>query len=212
MSMASAEGPFVPEGEGRAEVTVRRSRFIGHALGVSDEKEARRKVEEKRREYSDSSHVVYAFAVGETNSQTLGMSDDGEPKGTAGKPVLAVLKGSGVTNTLLTVVRYFGGTKLGTGGLVRAYGDCARMTLEDLPKKPLVKEAPFSIVLPYGIYEPVKRLIQEAEGRVENEDFGVEVLLAGWVPDSRRDALSREIRDLSGGEISFDIAGQLQSE
>lgn len=201
MTMGTAEGLFVPKGEGRAELNVKRSRFIGHVQGVLREQEARRRVVEKREEYSDSTHVVYAFVLGDPNSETLGMSDDGEPKGTAGKPVLAVLKGSGLTNALLTVVRYFGGTKLGTGGLVKAYGDCARMTLEALPKKPLVKELPFSLVLPYGLYEPVMHLVKEAEGYVEDENFGVEVALRGFVPQGRWDHLKEKIRNLSAGEI-----------
>src|SRR5574344_183749 len=90
-------------------------------------------------QYADATHVVHAFVTG-TFGEVNGMSDDGEPAGTAGRPVLEVLKGSNITNVLLTVTRYFGGTLLGTGGLVKAYGDCAKLAIEQAHQQNAIEE------------------------------------------------------------------------
>ena len=114
----------VPLEEATAELNVKNSRFISEVFPVSSQADAREKLHELKKKYSDATHVVHAFVVG-ASGEVNGMSDDGEPSGTAGRPVLDVLKGSGLTNILLTVTRYFGGTLLGTGGLVHAYSDSA---------------------------------------------------------------------------------------
>ena len=104
----------------RAELTVRKSRFLAEATPVDSVEAARALWRERKRIYADSNHVVYAFVCGPQGG-VMGCSDDGEPSGTSGRPTLEVLKGSGITNVLLTVTRWFGGILLGTGGLVRAY-------------------------------------------------------------------------------------------
>ena len=111
--------------ESKAEIVIKNSRFISEVFPVETQAQAREKLHEVKQKYFDATHVVHAFSVG-LKSETFGMSDDGEPSGTAGRPVLDVLKGSGITNILLTVTRYFGGTLLGTGGLVHAYSESAK--------------------------------------------------------------------------------------
>lgn len=101
------------------ETVIKNSRFISEAFIVTNQADARERLRQQKIRYSDATHVCHAFIVG-PNAETSGMSDDGEPSGTAGRPMLDVIKGSGITNILVTVTRYFGGTLLGTGGLVHA--------------------------------------------------------------------------------------------
>lgn len=154
-----------------------------------------------REEYPDSNHVVYAFIVGPPKSMSMGMSDAGEPKGTAGKPVLEVLKGSGLTNIALTVVRYFGGTKLGTGGLVRAYSRSAKETLEKVPIERYEVRVPFSCTITYDLYDPAKRMIETLKGRILEEDFATSVRISGEIPQKAVRQLEQQIRDLSKGAV-----------
>ena len=104
------------------EIIIKGSRFISEVFSVSSQQEARDRLHEQKLRYSDATHVCHCFIAG-LKAETCGMSDDGEPSGTAGRPMLDILKGSGITNILVTVTRYFGGTLLETGGLVKAYGD-----------------------------------------------------------------------------------------
>ncbi len=106
------------------EIFIKNSRFLAEAFPVNSQQEARDCLKEQKLKYKEATHVVHAFVVGE-QGEVLGCSDDGEPSGTAGKPALAVLKGAGITNLIITITRWFGGTLLGTGGLVKAYGDSA---------------------------------------------------------------------------------------
>lgn len=116
--------------EGRAEIIIEKSRFIGHARPVSTKEEAEEFLREIRARYKDATHNVPAFVIGE-KFQLQWASDDGEPQGTSGVPMLQMMVKEGITNTAVVVTRYFGGIKLGTGGLVRAYTNTAKATLED---------------------------------------------------------------------------------
>ncbi|MFN2122854.1 MAG: IMPACT family protein, partial [Candidatus Promineifilaceae bacterium] len=123
----------IPAQETREEIRVSNSRFIATAAPVFSVDEAKEFIKKIKAEFSDASHNVPAFLVGYGPSVTAHCSDDGEPSGTAGRPMLAVLQGSGLGDIAVVVTRYFGGTKLGTGGLVRAYGDAVKVILENLP-------------------------------------------------------------------------------
>ncbi|GFI61063.1 IMPACT family member YigZ [Clostridiales bacterium] len=116
--------------EAEAELIEKKSRFIATVRPVASEEEAKVFIAETRKKYWDASHNVFAYQIGERN-EIQRSSDDGEPQGTAGKPVLDVLAGGNIKNTAIVVTRYFGGTLLGTGGLVRAYGRCAKMGVEE---------------------------------------------------------------------------------
>ncbi len=195
----------VPKGKVSREIVVKGSKFIAQAEYVSDPEEARDKIAECREEHPGSTHVVYAFITGKPNSQTMGMSDDGEPKGTAGRPVLEVLKGSGLTYVLATVVRYFGGTKLGTGGLVRAYSQALKEALAVLKRLPLVERQRFTLTVPYELYEPAVRLIGSYEGEVEDEEFTTAVTISGWIPVRAVPGVQDEIDTLSRGSLSLEV-------
>ena len=124
----------IPAGPARTEIRASNSRFIASAAPAATVEAARAFIAGVRAEMPDASHHVYAYIVGHGATTTLSMTDDGEPPGTAGRPVMAVLKGSGLGDVALVITRYFGGTLLGTGGLVRAYGDAAKAVLAILPR------------------------------------------------------------------------------
>ena len=139
----------------RSEFTVKGSRFLSELFPCETQADARNLIKSQKTKYADSTHVVHAFVIG-LGGEILGMSDDGEPSGTAGRPALDVLKGYGCTNVLLTITRWFGGTLLGTGGLVKAYGDGAKQVLAVATEAelfvPYIEKKDFSFTCDYGTY------------------------------------------------------------
>lgn len=198
---------LVPTGESCIELRFKNSRFIGTAGPAATVAEARGLVARLRGEYPDASHHVYAFAVGCGASVTHGMSDDGEPSGTAGRPVLAVVQGSGLGDVAVVVTRYFGGTKLGTGGLVKAYGSTAKAVLEVLPRAEKIAVVAARLVLPYELHARARLLIGEAEGEIESEEFGAQVTLCLRLRQDRTEALDRTLQELSAGRIRLEYPG-----
>jgi uncharacterized YigZ family protein len=160
----------VPAGEGTGEVEVKRSRFLAVCRRVADEDGARAVVDELRRTHHDARHHCSAFVLGPDGALER-TSDDGEPAGTAGAPMLEVLRGAGVSDVVAVVVRWFGGTLLGAGGLVRAYGDATRLALEAAGTRERALLHEFLLTLPHG---DAARLESELRGR------GVEVLEASY--------------------------------
>ena len=181
-----------------AELVVRKSRFLSEATPVDSPEEARDIWRERKNTYTNGGHIVFAFVCGPQGG-LMGCSDDGEPSGTAGRPVLEVLKGSGITNVLLTVARWYGGIKLGTGGLVRAYTESAQLALADAPTAELVPRTDFTLALPYGNYENIRRRLAEFAVEIASEEFATEVTLAGTVPNANFAAFSEMVRNLTGG-------------
>jgi len=154
--------------------------------------------------HPQASHIVYAFQVGK-RGDIFGLSDDGEPHGTAGRPVLEVVKGSGISNLLIMVVRYFGGTKLGTGGLVKAYTLAAQELLAVLPTEELIQKRPFFISLPYPLYEPVHKLLRSHGAEIENEEFLTKISLSGNLPQPETDAAQQALLELSAGKLEIEF-------
>ena len=188
----------------RAELTVRKSRFLAEATPVDSVEAARALWRERKRIYADSNHVVYAFVCGPQGG-VMGCSDDGEPSGTSGRPTLEVLKGSGITNVLLTVTRWFGGIKLGTGGLVRAYTESAQLALVDAPTAELVPLTCFTLALSYLHYESVRRRLPEFAAEITGEEFSSGVTLAGTIPSANYAAFADAVRDLTCGSAAPQI-------
>ena len=124
-------------------IEIKKSRFLGFAFMVDSEEQAKAKVDELRVQYSDATHVCYAYVCGSVER----FSDDGEPHGTAGMPILNLIKGHDFTNVLVVVVRYFGGTKLGAGGLVHAYLDCARAVLDEAGTEYYFRQAVYEVIV-----------------------------------------------------------------
>ena len=185
------------------ELVVKNSRFINELFICESQSAARDLIKSQKEKYQDASHVCHAFVIG-NNAEVLGMSDAGEPSGTAGRPMLDVLKGSGITNIVLTVTRYFGGTLLGTGGLVKAYGGCAKSAIEKAFEEILEKKE-FSISMDYGLYETVKRKISDFKLYDISENYSDVVVLKGKILAEQFDDFAARIKNLSGGRISIKI-------
>jgi uncharacterized YigZ family protein len=158
----------------RAEIVIKRSRFISEMFAIPGNQEGARDFLRQRKEQWAGlglTHLVHAFIVG-PGANVLSCSDDGEPSGTAGRPVLEVLKGSGITNVMLTVARYFGGIKLGTGGLVKAYTESAQAVLALAETSELVPMLHFRINAPYSCHERIKLLLAAAGATLADIAFG----------------------------------------
>ena len=195
-----SEPRYIPAERARAEIRVVNSRFVADIAPAATVEQARAFVAAIRAEMPDATHHVYAYIVGHGATTTLGMSDDGEPPGTAGRPTMAVLKGSGLGDAALVVTRYFGGTLLGTGGLVRAYGDAARAVLQIVPREEKVERGTLAIALPYAAYEPARRLIAGHAGAILDEAFAADVTLWVRLPLAEVAALTRAIEELTAGQ------------
>ncbi len=175
----------IPAAETRVEMRVLNSRFIATIAPVFSVEEAKGFVARVRGEFGDASHNVPAFLVGHGASVIAHCSDDGEPSGTAGRPALAVLQGSGLGDVAVVVTRYFGGTKLGTGGLVRAYGDAVRAALAAVPRAERIPTHTVMLAVPYAFLERARLLIAAHHGQIQDEDFAADVTITArfTVPD-----------------------------
>ena len=165
----------VPAGQASVELRFKNSRFIGFAAPANSVETARAFLSHTKEIYPDASHHVYAFGIGFGDNTVHGMSDDGEPAGTAGRPVLAVVRGAEIGDLVVVIVRYFGGTKLGTGGLVKAYTATAQAVLAELPTQPKVTEITAKVRVPYELHESCRALVQQLGGKIAEESFGTDV-------------------------------------
>ena len=190
---------FILKEHVQAETFAKNSRFLSE-LFIADSPEKAKEIWHTLKEnYDNGGHIVYAFITG-PQGNVMGCSDDGEPSGTAGRPTLEVLKGSGLTNVLLTTARWFGGTLLGTGGLVRAYTAGAQAALEMAEKIPLVPMMKVTVDIPYPLYESVKRLLAEFSCRILQEDFTDKITLSASIEKRFTPLLAEKINDLSNGK------------
>lgn len=194
-----------PAGIVQVEEVIKRSRFIGTAGPAATVDEAQAFIAYVRQRYSDATHNAWAFSVGIGDSAVRGMSDDGEPSGTAGQPILARIDGSGVGDLVVVVTRYFGGVKLGTGGLVRAYGGVAGIAINalDLVEKVRMKRIDLEAVH-YSHYGSVRGLIDAHGGDVIEETFGEAVDLRVAIPLDRLAPFARAVADATAGAVEID--------
>jgi len=191
---------WIPTGIGSSDFTEKKSRFIGEARRVRSAEEARDRIRNLRESHPRARHVCWAYVLGADGSQP-GLSDDGEPHGTAGRSILDPIVGSALTETLVTVVRYFGGVKLGTGGLAAAYGRSSREALEQMPREPLIRRTRIVLSVDYAGYEPLVRLGRRLDGRVLDERFDSDVRVSIAVPADRREEFLRGAADLTRGTL-----------
>lgn len=191
----------IPKERIRVEYLVANSRFYG-TIGRADTVEAAKAfIQAVRAEMPDATHHVYAFKVGYGGSVIEGMSDDGEPSGTAGPPTLAVVRAADIGDVVLVITRYFGGTKLGTGGLVHAYGQTAREAVAALPIELKISRQTIGVEVPYPLYERVKILIGQYDCQIESEDFTAEILLILRIAEDDLADFSAALLELSAGRI-----------
>ena len=185
-----------------AEIEIKKSRFISIAYPVESLEEVKEKVIYTRALHPNATHVVHSAVVGKSGT-LFSSSDDREPKNTAGRPSLEVLKGSGITNICVCTVRYFGGTLLGTGGLVKAYGDSTKEVLKIVKTEELIERESFAVVMQYDHYTLAKRLLDETTATDITEDFGVGITIKGKIPLSMHDILQKGFQNIGQGRIQL---------
>ena len=190
--------------ESRTELKVKGSRFIGEALSAVDEAQARQKLQAVRKREHAATHHCYAWRVGACGPVRVKFSDDGEPSGTAGRPILEVITGTGLTNVLVVVTRYFGGTKLGTGGLVRAYTQAAQEALNAAGQRWCYRTREFRMVIGFDLYDAIQRVLAEHEATVVGSSFTDQVALVVSVRSGRADRLTAAIRETAAGKIAIE--------
>lgn len=177
---------------------VKGSRFIADVAPAPDVAAAEAFVERVRARFPDASHVCYAWSIG-VRGETTRAHDDGEPSGSAGRPILAQIEGHGVTGVVLCVTRYFGGTKLGVGGLMRAYGGAAGQALDraDIVEREVTEV--LELRFPYDCSGAVKSVLHGHALEARAADYGAEVRMTLEVPDALVGELERELVDRTGG-------------
>ena len=195
------ENYFVPASRYSLETRVANSRFIATISPAFSVKEAKDFISQINKEYANATHNVPAFIIGFGSSMISHSSDNGEPSGTAGRPALSVLKGSGLGDTVLVITRYFGGTKLGTGGLVKAYSNSAREIIASVPKAKKILVHYVSLECPYTLYELLNRTICKHQGQIITESFTDKVKLVYSISVNSYDELQDAIKELSSGKI-----------
>ena len=205
------EGQLIPAREARARLRVVNSRFIATVAPAFTVEEARAFIDQIEHEFEDATHHVPAYIIGHGASIITHCSDNGEPSGTAGPPALAVLQGSGLGDIVVVVTRHFGGTKLGTGGLVRAYSDAVREVLSVLPRAVRVATQTIRIETPYGLFERIRRVVELHEGRVLDEAFAAEVTMTARVPQEALPTLQDALQEVSRGTIKARVIGSSDS-
>jgi uncharacterized YigZ family protein len=195
----------IPAERTRSEILVVNSRFIATIAPAFSVEQAREFIGEVRSEFSDATHNVPAFIIGHGASVITHASDDGEPAGTAGRPALAVLTGSGLGDAVVVVTRYFGGTKLGKGGLVRAYGNAVRSVLSVLPRAEKVPTHTVMLALPYSFFERARILVNDYGGQILDESFAADVTLTVRFSVERFAPFQASLAELSNGMLQSEI-------
>ena len=188
----------------RCEESIRRSRFIVTFAHTPTPEEAKAFIERIRQEFPDATHNCWAYASG-APGQTgkVGYSDDGEPHGTAGRPMLTMLLHGGVGELAAVVTRYFGGIKLGTGGLVRAYQGMVKLGLETLPTREHMIPARVEVILDYSHITVFRRMLPEYRATIDEEVFGVDATYRLLLPDQNIAALEAALTELTDGAVLF---------
>jgi len=194
----------VPTDIGEAELVVKGSRFIGTLGPASDADAAQEFVDDVRQRYSDATHHAWAYRMPGMPQEIVAFSDDGEPGGTAGRPMLAMLAGNDLYEAVVVGTRYFGGLKLGTGGLARAYGAAARAAIEQAPLGEKVLHQIVEIRAEYAQYGALRHEAERHGARVIDVAYAQDVCLTLAVPQATVAALASALRDASNGAVMLE--------
>lgn len=195
-TIKSSKGPYETKEKG--------SRFISYILPVSDKEKAENIIAEFRKKYFDSTHVCFGYRIGDGEEKHIRYSDDGEPSGTAGLPIINEVKGLDLFNVLLLVIRYYGGTKLGTGGLARAYRDSAKLSIENVSFEKIIIKKPQTILIPYSFMSDLMKIADKFSITILDKKYdnkGIEVDLN--IPVSNYDAVRDTLINMSKGAVRF---------
>ncbi len=197
---------FIPTAASESEFVEKRSRFIGRVWRAESEEEARAHIEQTKKHHYDASHNCWCYII---RGGPTRYSDDGEPQGTAGQPMLNVFQREGVENVVCVVTRYFGGVLLGAGGLVRAYTQGAKDALDAAGISVVRRWIALEIPCAYGQFERVRQELAAFGGVAENVDYGADVVISALLPEERAADFSGRILDVSAGTIEPLEAGEV---
>ncbi|MBF6058919.1 MULTISPECIES: YigZ family protein [Thiomicrorhabdus] len=187
----------VPAEEAVAEIEIKKSRFIAYARGIDSREQGMQWLEEIKQQYPDARHHCWAYLIGNPHcASNAGMGDDGEPSGTAGKPILNVLQHKGVGDIMIIVVRYFGGIKLGAGGLTRAYGQAAQAVMEVLPTQQQVPMNDLLIECDFSQEQQVRHFCGQAEGQIVAVDYAQSVKMQLSLPQAATQGFQKQMEAL----------------
>ena len=196
---------YIPTQDSETEFVEKRSRFIGHVWRVESEEEARAHIEATKKQHYDARHNCWCYLI---QDGPVRYSDDGEPQGTAGQPMLNVFQREGVTNVCCVVNRYFGGILLGAGGLVRAYTQSAKDALDAAGISVVRRWVAMEVPCTYAMFERAKLEIAAFDGVIQNVDYGADVVLSALLPEEKAADFAAHILDTSAGTIEVLEAGE----
>lgn len=196
---------FVPAGSGEAEFVEKRSSFLGHVRFAGTEDAAREFINDMKKKHYDARHNCWCYIIREG---AVRYSDDGEPQGTAGLPMLEVFRREGVENVVCVVTRYFGGVLLGTGGLLRAYTKSAKDALDAAGITAVRRWVKLETVCPYSLLERMKTECMALEGAVSDVEYGADVRMSFLLPEAKAEAFCARVTELSAGQSSAKAVGE----
>lgn len=194
---------------GEGEFVEKKSKFIGYAKHAETEEEANFFVSEIRAKHWDAKHNVYAYVLGESGGIQRS-TDDGEPSGTAGRPILEIIKGENLTNTVIVVTRYFGGVLLGTGGLVRAYSKAAKLALENCQRVCPILMRTIAICVNYDLFGKIENFLIQKEIDIDHIDYQNNVMIYCLIPDSEAEQFHAILNQHFQTDISCHIMEEKQ--
>ncbi len=195
----------IPTGDGEAEFTEKRSSFLGHVRMVETEEEARDFIAAMKKQYHDARHNCWCYRIQEGPER---YSDDGEPQGSAGIPMLEVFKRENVTNVVCVVTRYFGGVLLGTGGLLRAYTKSAKDALTAAGISSVRRWVCLDVPCSYALFERMKNTVAALNGTVDGVDYGADMNLHILLPEENVEEFQTQLRDLTAGSAEAVVTGE----
>ena len=196
---------YIPTGHSQTELVEKRSRFIGQVWRVSSEEEARARIEETKKKHYDARHNCWCYLI---RDGAVRYSDDGEPQGTAGQPMLNVFQRESVTNVCCVVTRYFGGVLLGAGGLTRAYTKGAKEALDAVGISTMSLWTLWDVPCTYPLFERVKLEITACGGVVRDTAYGADIRLRAAFPAGGAEQFVPRLTELSAGSLAMEAAGE----
>ena len=204
--MSESSEYLIPYEDAQSEFVEKKSRFISHIWRVENEEEARECIEKMKKKYYDARHNCWCYLL--HDGGVLRYSDDGEPQGTAGQPMLNVFQRREITNVCCVVTRYFGGILLGTGGLTRAYTRGAADALAAAGQSRMCLWENALLTIPYALFEQVKLMVAGVQGEIGTTDYGAEITLDLTLPQGGRDALQAKLTELTAGKLFLEPMGE----
>ncbi len=201
--MMRGMGYLTLKGPGSARLVVKKSVFIGYASPANTEEDAKAFITQIKAHHDDATHNVSAYLINDGKNFAVRYDDDGEPKGSAGKPVLKVIQNKGLSNVVVVVTRYFGGIKLGYGGLVKAYSDAASLAIGNAGITEVYEKERFEVTFPYSLFHTVKGVVENAGGRVVGEEYNQRVKFTVETRKGEAEELMELLTEKTRGRVRF---------